>query len=99
MRREFGFQIADLVVELGDDADCGAGTGPEGGGCGEVLGAQYFLNLQCRVSRLRWRPAALSADLIFARLSRLASAGVGARPRMASVSRSARSSNASNSAG
>jgi hypothetical protein len=51
MCREFGFQIADLVVELGDDADCGAGAGPEGGGdgggCGEVLVAQYFLNLQC----------------------------------------------------
>jgi hypothetical protein len=27
--REFGFQIADLVVEFGDDADRGAGAGPD----------------------------------------------------------------------
>src|SRR5882757_3895455 len=49
MRREFSFQIGDLVVEFGDDADCSAGAGPErsghGGGCGELLGAQHFLNL------------------------------------------------------
>ena len=32
-----------------------------------------------RVSRLRWRPADLSADWIFDRLRRAASAGVGAR--------------------
>jgi hypothetical protein len=44
MCRQFGFQIADLVVQLGDDADCGAGGGGEcssdRGGRGELLGAQ-----------------------------------------------------------
>jgi hypothetical protein len=32
MRRQFGFEIADLAVELGDNADRSAGTGPERGG-------------------------------------------------------------------
>lgn len=52
-----------------------------------------------RASMLRWRPACLRADRILARLRRVASAGVGARPSTARASRSARSSNASNAAG
>src|SRR4051794_33515165 len=51
MCREFGFELADLAIEFGDDADRSAGAGPERGsergGCGELLGAQHFLNLQC----------------------------------------------------
>ena len=51
MCREFGFEIADLAVELGDDADGSPGTGPEGGGdCGgrgELRGSQRCLDALC----------------------------------------------------
>ena len=44
MRCQFGFQIADLTVELYDDADRCAGAGPERDGDrgrdDEMLGAQ-----------------------------------------------------------
>lgn len=49
MCRQFGFQIADLVVELDDDADCGAGgrreRGADRGSSGELLATQNFLDL------------------------------------------------------
>jgi len=44
MCRQFGFEVADLVVQFGDDADRGAGgrgeCGGDRGGGGELLGAQ-----------------------------------------------------------
>jgi hypothetical protein len=48
MRRQFGLEVADLAVQLGDDANRSAGTGPERGGDrgwgGELLTTQQFLN-------------------------------------------------------
>jgi hypothetical protein len=61
MCREFGFELADLAVEFGDDADRSAGAGPEcsgdRGGCGELLGAQHFLNLQCAAVEVALSPS------------------------------------------
>jgi len=41
---QFGFEVTDLTIQFGDDADCGAGgrgeCGGDRGGCGELLGAQ-----------------------------------------------------------
>ena len=49
MCRQFGFEVADLAVEFGDDADRGAGGGGERGGdrggCGELLGSQRGLDV------------------------------------------------------
>ena len=43
MCRQLGLEVGDLVVQLGDDADGGAGGRPERGGDrgggGELLGA------------------------------------------------------------
>ena len=103
MCRQFGFEIGDLAVELGDDADRGAGAGPERGGDrggrGELLGAQHGLNLQCPGVEVALAPSGFErrADLRQAQAPGVW--GVGARPRMASASRSARSSNASSAAG
>ena len=54
---------------------------------------------RARTSRLRCRPACLSADRIADRLRRAPCSGLGARPRMANVSRSCRSSKATKAAG
>jgi hypothetical protein len=49
MCRQFGFEVGDLVVQFGDDADRGAGGGGECGGDlgggGELLGAQRSCDL------------------------------------------------------
>lgn len=57
MCRQFSFEVGDLAVQFGDDADCGAGGGREcggdGGGSGELFGAQGVLNDLGAVSILR----------------------------------------------
>ena len=49
MCRQFGLEVGDLAVELGDDADRGAGgrgeRGGDRGGGGELLGAQHGRDL------------------------------------------------------
>ena len=55
MCRQFGFEIGDLAVQFGDDADRGAGGGRERGRDrgrgGELLGAQDGLDLAVRGRR------------------------------------------------
>ena len=40
MCRQLCFEVSDLTVEFGDDADCGAAGGGDRGRGGELLGAQ-----------------------------------------------------------
>lgn len=91
MCRQLGLERDDLMIQLSDDADRGRGS--------ELLGAQDGLNLQRPGIEVALSPSGLSADRIFETLSRAASLGVGARPRMARASRSDSESKASNAAG
>jgi hypothetical protein len=45
MCRQLCFEVSDLTVEFGDDADCGAAGGGDRGRGGELLGAQRSADL------------------------------------------------------
>jgi hypothetical protein len=59
---QFGFEVGDLVVQLGDDADRGPGGGGECGGDrgrgGELLGAQRCCDLLGADVEVAYSPSA-----------------------------------------
>ena len=76
-----GFELADLAVQLGDDADGGAGGRREGAvtlaGTASCLVPSAARISRARAAILRCRPPRLSADWIAVRLSRAPCSGRG----------------------
>ena len=98
-----GFELADLVVQLGDDADGGAGGGRERRGdrrgCGQLFGAQRGPDFAGAGGDIALPATAFERGLDRGQVSRAPCSGLGARPSTPRASPWARSSKATRAAG